>query len=250
MVMVVALTVGLSVMVRTITNIRTSNEDENSQRAFSAAEAGVEKSLVTNSSVPATNLDNNTSYSTTISTSSGDKFLANNGAIVLEDDPQDIWLSTYPSYTGQWSGNLTINWGNSSDVCTTSQSTNTQAALEVVLISGSAVSPKLTTYALDPCTPRSSGNNFENVTAAGNVVGGKTFAHKKTIPIASGLIMRIIPLYAPTAIGIEGDVALPSQGTVVTSIGVSDNTQRKIVSFRGYPKLPPEIFPFIIFSPK
>jgi len=45
LVMVIALTVGLSVAVRTTTNIRTASEDENSQRAFSAAEAGVSKRL-------------------------------------------------------------------------------------------------------------------------------------------------------------------------------------------------------------
>jgi len=50
-------------------------------------------------------------------------------------------------------------------------------------------------------------------------------------------------------LGVVGSVDLPQQGTIVSSTGISDTTKRKIVSFRGYPKLPVELFPFIIFSP-
>ena len=42
LVMTIALTIGLSLATRTITDIRTTTEEENSQRAFSAAEAGIE----------------------------------------------------------------------------------------------------------------------------------------------------------------------------------------------------------------
>ncbi|MDP2632311.1 MAG: hypothetical protein Q8P25_01150, partial [Candidatus Curtissbacteria bacterium] len=45
LVVVVALAVGLSVASRNITNIRTSTQTEQSQRAFSAAEGGVEDVL-------------------------------------------------------------------------------------------------------------------------------------------------------------------------------------------------------------
>ena len=43
--MIVALTVGLSVVSRTITNLRISRQSEESQRAFQAAEAGIEKTI-------------------------------------------------------------------------------------------------------------------------------------------------------------------------------------------------------------
>ncbi len=253
LVMVVALTVGLSVAVRTTSNLRTSSENENSERAFSAAEAGIEQSLSTNSSISTTSLANNSSYETTVSTSGGGDFDLNNGSVVLKDEPVDVWLSSYPSYASPWSGNLSINWGTASDTCSASESTNTQAAIEVVLIFGTKASPKTTTYHLDPCAARASSNNFDNAVAPGDTVNGKSYAHKKSIPIASGLIARIIPLYAPTAMALQkgaADPSLPSQGSVVTSTGSSDNTKRKIVSFRSHPKLPIELFPFIFFSPK
>ena len=40
--MIVALTVGLSLASRTITNMKISKQNEESQRAFQAAEAGIE----------------------------------------------------------------------------------------------------------------------------------------------------------------------------------------------------------------
>src|SRR5882724_2093664 len=111
LVMTVALTVGLSVATRTVTNLRTTAEEENSQRAFSAAEAGVEQALQNNIANSGT-FTNNTSYQTSLSALSGIEFLLNNGTPILKDNPEDIWLSTYPGYTNPWSGNVTIYWGN------------------------------------------------------------------------------------------------------------------------------------------
>src|SRR3972149_7458157 len=51
LVMVIALTVGLSVASRNIVSLRTSEEERDSQRALAAAEAGIEQSLKTNSTV-------------------------------------------------------------------------------------------------------------------------------------------------------------------------------------------------------
>ena len=45
LVMIVALTVGLSLISRSITNLRTSTEEAESQKALAAAEAGIEQAL-------------------------------------------------------------------------------------------------------------------------------------------------------------------------------------------------------------
>jgi type II secretory pathway pseudopilin PulG len=253
LVMVIALTVGLSVAIRSITNIRTSSEDENSERAFTAAEAGIEQAFLTNSSVPLTSLSNNSSFQTTVATLAGSDFIANNGTKILKNEPVDVWLSNYPDYSSPWSGNLTINWGQSADLCNPNEANNTQAALEVVLITGTAANPQASSFLLDPCSPRTATNNFEYVTTPGNTINGKLFFRSKTINVSSGIIARIIPLYASSDVGIQkgaADPAFPSQGTIVTSTGISDSTQRKIISFRSHPKLPAELFPYVFFSPK
>lgn len=256
LVMTVALTIGLAVATRTITNIRTASEEESSQRAFSAAEAGIEQALQTSAGVSGS-FSNNTSYNTTISTLTGQEFMLNNGFPVLKDEAADLWLSTYPNYTNPWDGTVTIYWGVSTKQCTSSEQSNTLAALELVLISGTSGNPKVTQYALDPCSSRVSDNNFEAATVGGKTIDGKDLLYRKTISITSGLLMRIIPLYGESLIGVVGCDAsggncksFPAQGTIISSVGYAGDTQRKIIGFQAYPNLPVQFFPFVLFSPK
>jgi hypothetical protein len=258
LVMTVALTIGLSVATRTIMNIRTSADEESSQRAFSAAEAGIEQSLQ-NSNSTSGQFGNNTSYQTTISTVAGTGFLLNNGAPILKDNPVDVWLAAYPNLTTPWTGAVTIYWGSSSDNCATNEATNSMAALEVVLITGTKNNPRLMNYPIDPCQARANVNRFDyNSIATNNTTfQGKTYGFRKSIEITNGLLLRIIPLYAPTRAAITSCTCdgaaianLPAQGTLVTSTGSSGETQRKITGFKENPKLPVQLFPFVIFSPK
>ncbi len=256
LVMTIALTIGLSVASRTITNIRTSTEEESSQRAFSAAEAGIEKALQENTGSSGS-LTNNATYQTSISALSGTEFLLNNGSPVLKDNAVDLWLSTYPNFTNPWSGTLTIYWNASPGVCNPNENITTMAALDILLISGAKDSPTSGHYPVDPCNARAAINNFELISAGGATVSNKALSYKKTIVVSSGLLIRIIPLYSASLIGVKGCdtngnncIALPAQGTLVTSIGTSSNSQRKIVGFKENPKLPVQMFPYILFSPR
>lgn len=256
LVMVTVLTIGLSLVARTITNVRITQEEENSERAFSAAEAGIERSLTSNVEVSG-NFQNGTSYQTSVAKLVGLDFLFNNGSPILKDNAADILLTDYPNYSQSWNGNVTLYWGDSSEVCASSEFDNTAAALEILVISGTKLNPVMTRYFVDPCSSRASVNNFEYISGSGGAIRGKQFAHKKTLNVASGMIIRVIPLYAPTALGANGCdnlnancLALPSQGSVIESLGTADTTQRKVISFVGYPQLPIEIFPFVMFSPK
>lgn len=256
LVMTVALTIGLAVATRTITNIRTASEEESSQRAFSAAEAGIEQALQTSAGVSGT-FSNNTSYNTTITTLTGQEFMLNNGFPLLKDDAADLWLSTYPNYTNPWDGTMTLYWGSSTKQCSSSEQSDTLAALELVLITGTIGNPRVTQYALDPCSARASDNNFEAAAVGGRTIDGKELLYSKTISVTSGLLMRIIPLYGESLIGVVGCDSsggncnnFPAQGTIITSVGQAGDTQRKIVGFQAYPKLPVQFFPFVLFSPK
>lgn len=250
LVLVVALTVGLSLAVRSITTTRMTSAQDSSQRAFSAAEAGIEQALTASAGTTITGsfTNNNSSYATSTSLLSGDEVLMENGAFIFKDNPVDVWLSNYPDYTSPWTGSLKIYWGKSTDSCNQSESSNTMAAVEVVLISGSTAAPAIKHFAYDPCSARRANNHF-SIISAGGIVKGRAFAYSATINVTSGLLARVIPLYAGTYIGVSG-TGLPPQGTVITSVGNSGGTQRKIVSFRGYPKPPIELYPFLIFSPK
>jgi hypothetical protein len=210
---------------------------------------------------------NSSSYATSTNVVSGDEFLVNGGGLVLKDDPVDVWLSEYPDYTNPWPpvggpGTLTVYWVSNSDSdpnnCANNAENSSAPAIEIVLIKGdSKVDPNttITHYAFDPCnTQRRSGASFSNnftPALGGGTVKGKAFTYSAsiTVPTGKGLLARIIPLYAGTHIGVIG-TGLPPQGTVISSIGSSGGTQRKIVTFRGYPRAPIELYPFLIFSTK
>lgn len=251
LVMVVALTVGLSVASRTITNLRNTRDQANSQKALSAAEAGIEQSIKSGVSIGLSTISNNTTYSTTVSQVDGTlPFLLNGGNVVPKNDAIYVWVSRYEdkfSDASRWSGDLTIYWGNNSGDCN-------NAAIEISVISGSKAAPVLTRYTSDPCgTPtleRRGTNNFGNASVSNTPISGRRLYYKKTIPITNGLLVRVDPIYSSAFIGVSGSIALPLQGNIITSTGTSDNTtQRKITVFQSYPEVPAEFFPYILFSP-
>ena len=249
LVMVVALTVALSVALKSITNVQTSVDNENSQRAFSAAEAGIEKALKSGATpILEQNLGNGASIKqVTISDIPDKNVLLNNGSAVAKDDGADVWLVGHNTdgtinYTTPWTGNLTIYWGVSSSPCN-------DAAVEIILLSGSSADTAVSKrFAVDPCGTR--GNNF-NPPSSSNVatsVNSKGFPYKTDISVTSGILVRVIPIYYSTPLGAIGSIDFPSQGKRIESTGVAGNAQRKISFFQGYPKLPAEFFQYILFS--
>lgn len=261
LVMVVALTVGLSVASRTVINLRTTADEENSQRAFSAAEAGIEQALKTGQSISSPlPLGNNANIENVrIVGVSGTEFLLNGGNKIPRDDGFDLWLASYPDYSNPWpvSGNgfISIYWGDQISSC----SGTMPAAIEVVLLIGPKTSPSTKRFAFDPCLARSSSNGFQTASGGTYNVASKTFLYQATIPVPSGtgLLARVIPLYANAFIGVKGCdssgagcIAFPPQGSSIDSVGSSGGTKRKITVFQGYPQLPSEFFPYILFQTK
>ena len=237
---------------RSITNLRTSTEEAESQKALAAAEAGIEQALKKTDALPLTGSfesgDVTIQYNTDIVRVEGTQFLVNGGNAVAEDDGADIWLSEYKDddtiFNTPLGGtaNITIFWGESS-ACS-------DAALEIVVLSGSKSSPALQRYTAEPCAdPRRLANNFDSA-GGGETVDEVIFQHSKSISVTNGLIIRITPIYYDAKIGVVSTASLPLQGKLITSTGESGKTQRRINVFQGYPKLPSELFPYAIFSPK
>lgn len=262
---VISLTVGLSAVSRTITNTRVTTEEANSQKALSAAEAGVEE-LVNNSSLLAAGglskpLSNNSRYDATADAVDGGQILINDGNEVLKDDGADIWFSTYPDFGnlpggGRWSGTLTILWDNNDDANGCSQGNpEVNPAIEIVVIQGAnRDSPDMTRAVYDTCGNR--GNNFNNPgglsSTSRTVSGHPTFDNGVNVTVTDGFIARVVPLYANAVMGARVSPpgpGLPSQGYVIDSVGSAGNTKRTVRVFRGFPKVPIEYFPYNIFLP-
>jgi type II secretory pathway pseudopilin PulG len=245
LVVIVATTIGLSLASRSITSLRTSTEEAESQKALAAAEAGVER-LIENSAPTAENaygnLANNTNYSAVATPLSATTFLMNGGNSVPKDEGADLWFTAYSSdpassFLNPWSGNITIYWGDDpSTPCS-------NPALEIIIVTGSKSNPVSKRYVYDPCPSRQSGNHFDTPSVPS---GGKTMppdnrklyysSGNVPISITNGLIARVVPLYGSTSVGIEASSALPLQGYVINSTGTSGGANRKIRVFKGYPQ--------------
>lgn len=260
LIMVVSLTVGLSIATRSITNLRVSTEEENSQRAFYAAEAGVERALKTTGTLPITigntTLPDNRSKidSVTISANQSNQLLLDK--LALKDEAITLWLvdPSNPAPSG-YSGVLTFYWGRANDpanTCDKNEAINSTAALEIIVIKNQS-NPDATHYVYDPCDLRRTDNKFTDATwDAGFALSGvgsfKYYAQLPNIP-NQGVLVRIVPLYASTPLGVSSTATLPQQGKRIVSTGSSGGTQHKIVVLQGNPKFPTEFFPYLILSP-
>ena len=247
--MIVALTVGLSVVSRTITNLRISKQSEESQRAFQAAEAGIEKTLESGvSSGSPQSLGNSAQYKTEINNPSGNAFILNAGEIVEQDVGIDLWLSDYPNYSNQIcpsSCAISLHFNITEQSCDSGSGNNTRAGLEIVVLSGSVSNPAVRKYLFDPCPGRTPGADN---TGGGTTIDATTFQHGASISVTNGLIARVIPIYNSVKVGVTSSVNIPIQGRIIESIGESGETIRKVQYFSSHPQLPLEIFPYSIIS--
>jgi len=249
--MVVALTVGLGVVSRSIVQVKTAKDEADSQKAFSAAEAGIEQVLKTGHQIgTAQSLGNNANINVvTMNTAQSATIVLNNGTQVTQDEGSDVWLSAYPTYQNPWTGRLRIYWG-------TAAACN-EAALEIIVITKPS-SYIMTHYAYDPCSSRiigSGGNNF-TIPGSGGTINGKAFNFSVPVDVTNGILVRVVPLYTNTIIAVAGYTnaaettlsTLPPQGTVITSVGSSGSIQREITYFQGYNTVPTELF-YSLYAP-
>jgi hypothetical protein len=261
--MIVALTVGLSLASRSITSLRNSTDEAQSQAAFSAAEAGVEQAVKLGdvsgtsilSGVSLHDKNNSQISNVDISLIDGSQFLLNNGNPVFQDDGTDIWLSPHADDPTQlfqtaWNGTLSVHWGTNSDSCA-------EPAIEILIISGTRLAPSMKKYAYDSCASRRGVNSFGLPPQSGSFVvdganGSQTFNYRAQIVVTNGLIGRVIPLYKAGIMGIKG-AGLPIQGKIITSTGTAGTTNsqtvRKVSFFQGFDSVPSELF-YSLFLPK
>lgn len=253
LVMVVALTIGLSVASRTITNIRNTEDEEQSQAALSAAEAGIEEFIkqpcALETCVHTGNYTgkNNTTADITVKVSSGTQVAMNQGNPLKKDEGGDIWLIPHdntdgtPTWATTWDGTLNIYWGKSTDAdCDT-------AAMEFIVMRGTVQNPQTTRYVYDPCPARAANNSF-STPGGGITFAGIAFKYGVQLPpISQGLFVRVVPLYFNSVVGFTG-ADLPPQGRLIESTGTAGDTKRKVTFVDPYPGLPTELIQYLQFS--
>lgn len=280
LIMTVALTIGISVVQRSLSDVSTSTKIEQSSRAFSAAEAGIERAL--KDDYRAVNFPENNS-SATVSTNSlipaipsgfnrQDPFECPPGESKLaKEDMAQIWLadpnssSSPPAeYYKPPSHRLDVYWGDHD----LSQKGD-KAALELSLIYY-AGGYKVQKWYLDQ-EVRTPDNGFEYPTKAGSTVicsgnnemiyadGSKSgiYQCKKTLEsLPPGLMLIRARLvynnadqpFAVQAAGTCGrDCSIPPQAKVLVSTGLSGQAERKIQLCQTQ-KVVPSYLDYAIFA--
>lgn len=267
LIMVVGLTVGLAVIARSVTSIKISTEEEDSQKAFYAAEAGLEELLLPGAVGDSTsgNFDG-ASYTATIAKGTiEDNSFNFHDETIPKDDTRALWLSEHTSEGTSIADPSVDDYDirQTVDVCWSNPGGETPAMEVIVLYQNIRVGASYKRYyvargAYDPNSGRVGNNNFELVSSI--PACGTDFPNGKTIRFSDfGLVynthravaLRLRPVYNGTKILVRGNVdTLPSQEREIQSLGTAgaDNTvQRKLKVTRSYPTLPP-IFDFVLFS--
>lgn len=268
--MIVALTVGLSVAARVVTELKLSKQNEESQRAFQAAESGIQQALSNAGQTYTLNINDlgNKAAVNAVKTTDVDRVLIlNNGQEVDQVTGSDVWLSDYSTDSSliylNPMGNgspvtITLYWGKTSQTsCAQTAGDSTAPAIEVVVLKGPKANPTILKNVYDTAscgttrisgaisanaspipvpvnTPSSSSPRFQNHVSL-------TFNGSS---LSDGLLMRVIPIFNSSIIGFSANVNFPAQGSIVTSTGTSGDTVRKVTYFQSYPQLPIEIFPY------
>lgn len=273
LVMAVVLTIALSVVSRSVTDISIAKKEDDAARAFSAAEAGIERTLTSGAEIltPET-LQSGGKFTTTIQAlaSGGRDFVI--PLYLSSGETAPIWLVAHnPSGVLECSGSNQCYTGNEMKVCwglDTQANTPTTPALEMSIIytTGDSYSTaRVARLAYDPNNTR--GNNFDSSEIlSGCSISGTNFAFSKTFTLASiGVtvrssgnqtrgpqMIRARLIYNtdkahPVGIQLTDNSTLPRQGSKIESTGTAQSAARKIEVYQLYPDLPP-VFDFSVFA--
>ena len=271
LILTVSLAIGLSIVQKSLVDVSTASKVEQSSRAFSAAEAGVEKAL-----------KGDTNPQTFTDTKSSIKTIADSGQIpaqapsgtqqealeyppLAREEVAQVWLANFSSasnpppnfYTRT---TLDVYWGNSS---------TDKAAIDLTLVYYDGTTYRSRKWYLDHLSAtRVPPNGFDTVSCGGGPgekIGDNQYQCKKTLgnsaganngPLPSGLMLiRARLLYnttsqpfavrAPENCGAA--CSLPPQARVIFSTGTSGETQRTVKLFQ-IEKIVPPFFNYAIFS--
>lgn len=259
LVMTVGLAIGLSVIQRSITDISTASKVEQSSRAFSAAEAGIEQVLRGGGlSVDFAEIGAKATVEDPGLLPAAPALNQRQAPLeyppLAKEEVAQIWLADYnslanppPPHYNQTS--LDVYWGSS---------LSDKAALEITLIYYEAASYKTRKWYLDHPITRTPDNKFEQIACGGYSLGANQYQCQKTLeslPTTGMMLVRARLLYNSTSqpFAVQGvgtcgtSCSLPSQSKNITSTGISGETQRKVKVFQLNKVVPPYL-DYAIFS--
>jgi hypothetical protein len=250
LVLAIATTIALSVIGRTTTDLNISTQLEESSRAFSAAEAGIEQALKLQSNPNngnLTTLAGGASYQVSSSTLAGTAGTYIFPNLTSDGQSQSLWLVDHntdgtPNYASSYSpaNNLTVCWS--------------AGATELVLYfsrSGEIMSAR---QAYDSDNARvgaqAESNRFSPAVSGSGCAGAST-SYLHTINFATDfsinnatdklIMLRIIPYYVPsgTQLAVSSGSTIPSQGNSFESCGTTGGGVKRCINVYQNYHVPP-----------
>lgn len=249
LVSVIGLTIGLSIASRSISGLQQTGTFEASNRAFSAAEAGIEQalqSLKTATPIPGTPIptavvtltENKSSFSYSVAPI-GFGTAAYQVDGILKDDSVEVKLSG-------GNGGLNLYWNLPQDP--------TSIVANFIYPQGGSFSSKA--FALVCGSSAGNYGGFEQVTLGLYTIGSSTYRCLKSFTNAdipnNVLVLRLKVLCTGCsnvnlAAQPTGTRTLPPQSYLVRSVGSAASTQRTVETVETLPALP-AIFDYALFS--
>lgn len=273
LVVVVALAVGLSVASRNITNLRTSTQTEQSQRAFSAAEGGVEDVLSrlnqvgdyikTGTSNPGSSGCQKTGDNANCQVDVGNLQQGGIQANVNVKANSTYKFTLKPGEVGQvnlsgYNGNVSIKWtevNNQIEDPVVNTSVN-GASVELTFVCGPLVTPA--TCLGDTLAPSGYGQHREAY--FGSTIGSQTgfsapspgdasYRYKVEKNVSDAQMLRIKPFWNQTTVEVTGGVNFPVQTYEVESVATTDiGVTRRVRVTRTALEQLPAAFDYVLFS--
>lgn len=283
LVLVIGLAITLSIASRTVTDVRQTTTSDESNRAYFAAEAGVERALK--------ELNDNVSFSTgttpivsdfssvnnsRASTSvgllqpTGTQVFAYPGEVAKDDVAQVSLITNFNDLGSAGLGHnesLEVYWGKE-----TATDPTAYPALEFILVTRNTFNGvwDVKKWTFDPNSARRSGNNFcdpgfsnpssmmtnTNVSidyrflVTINFATAQCNSDRITDSNDKPILARIKMLYNPGQVGVRrgGGLQLPSQGSQIQSTGFTDSgVARKLTVDRLHSTLP-SLFDYALFN--
>lgn len=279
LVMAVVLTVVLSAASRSITSVSVSRKEEEALRAFSAAEAGIERALVsTGVATLSDSLERDVSYTAHVSgiaEGSGEYYLP---VLIASGEAATVWFvshdsigrtvcdAAHPCFVGK---KLRVCWGQPGTSSSSPSSPVVQLNVFYLTSVDDFATSSVARAIYDANSSRASGSGFSSP----SIVGGCTITQKNlafgtdidlnSLGVPSNVtsnpnllkLARLKLLFGdmshPVGVSVNdpanGGSTLPRQGDRVESVGSAGEANRKIVVERIYSSVP-SIFDYGLFS--
>lgn len=272
--MAVVLTIVLSILSRSITDVTLTTREEEALRAFSAAEAGVEQALIAGapegefggaqfSADVSSIAQGSQTFVYPIDLPAGD--IATVWFVSHDADGNLVCSGDLPCFTGN---TMKVCWGKPDGASDQDTTPAIEASLYYATTPGDYTTVRIARAVADPNSARRSTNSFGSADL-GCGVEGENYAFATTIsfadlgiPLSGGSsvenelqMVRIRMIYnsdQSQPVGFDfnfaGNSPLPSQGRRVDSTGTSGDSTRRVEVYRLFSDLPPN-FDSALFSP-